>query len=151
MSGQFHQRFFARNFRTKYWCQKFQTQNTAFVQKFGAKNALLYKKCVCKTLMKLTHGHPHRHTQKNTHTQIHTLTLFLSVYFHVNKQFMNLFFLSFFLSSFLFFCPHTFLTLYVNGVSFCMFLLQSHSLNLFLSRVWEEYVCILEQTRINVL
>ncbi len=72
MSGQFHQRFFARNFRTKYWRQKFQTQNTAFVQNFSPKNALLYKKRVCKTLMKLTHGHPHRHTQKNTHTLKYT-------------------------------------------------------------------------------
>jgi hypothetical protein len=48
--------FFACNFRTKFWRQKFQTQNTAFVQNFGAKNALWYKKRARKTLMKLTPG-----------------------------------------------------------------------------------------------
>ncbi len=42
----------ARNFRTKFWRQKFQTQNTAFVQNFGAQNVLSYKKCICKMLMK---------------------------------------------------------------------------------------------------
>ncbi len=31
--AQIHQRFFASNFRTKFWRQKFQTQNTAFVRK----------------------------------------------------------------------------------------------------------------------
>jgi len=44
-----------RDFRTKFWCKNFQTQNTAFVQNFGAKNALSYKKCTHKMLMKLTH------------------------------------------------------------------------------------------------
>jgi len=34
----------ARDFCTKLWRQKFQTQNTAFVRNFGAKNVLSYKK-----------------------------------------------------------------------------------------------------------
>jgi hypothetical protein len=47
--------FFARDFHPKFWRQKFQTQNTFFVQNFGA-NALLYEKRGHKTLMKLTPG-----------------------------------------------------------------------------------------------
>jgi len=38
----------------KDWRQKFPTQNTAFVQKFGTKNELSYKKQARKTLMKST-------------------------------------------------------------------------------------------------
>jgi hypothetical protein len=45
--------FFTRNFCTKFWRQKY----TAFVQNFGAKNALLYEKRARKTLMKLTPNH----------------------------------------------------------------------------------------------
>ncbi len=41
------------NFRMKFWRQKFQTQNTAFVQNFGAINPLLYEKGMLKMLMKL--------------------------------------------------------------------------------------------------
>jgi len=44
------------NFCAKVWRQKIQTQNTAFVQNFGAKNSRLYKKCVHKMLMKLMAG-----------------------------------------------------------------------------------------------
>jgi len=43
-----------RNFCTKFWRQKFQTQNTACVQNFGTKTALSYEKGTHKTLMKLT-------------------------------------------------------------------------------------------------
>jgi len=45
---------FARDFRKKFWRQKFQTQNTAFVRIFSTKNPLSYKKRARKTLMKLT-------------------------------------------------------------------------------------------------
>ncbi len=44
----------ARNFRIKFWHQKFQTQNTVFVRNFGTKNVPFYKKGWHKALMKLT-------------------------------------------------------------------------------------------------
>jgi hypothetical protein len=55
----------ASGFRTKFWRQKFQTQNTAFVQNFGTKNALSYKKREHKMLMKLTPGENRK--QKRCH------------------------------------------------------------------------------------
>jgi len=49
-SGQFHQ-----HFTRAFFVQNFAEQRT-FVQNFGAKNALSYKKRACKMLMKLTPG-----------------------------------------------------------------------------------------------
>jgi len=46
--------FFACNFCTKFWRQKFKTQNTAFIQNFGTKNALLNENGARNALMKLT-------------------------------------------------------------------------------------------------